>query len=122
MARLTAPNGATVIVADAKVERLIGQGFTTKKTHRGETKKSAPDDEDSPYKGLKVADLKALIAQRNEGREPDSRLSTDGKLAELRAALEADDKALAAAAADSDEGDDPDDEGDDPDGTDTDEQ
>jgi hypothetical protein len=109
MARLTAPNGATVIVADAKVERLLGQGFTTKKTRDGETKRPDPDREDSPYKGLKVADLKALIAERNESRDTDAHIPTDGKLAELRAALEADDKALAAAAAAADEGADPDD-------------
>jgi hypothetical protein len=51
-----------------------------------------PTDEGS-YSSLKVADLKAEIETRNEGREEDAVLSTEGKKADLIAALEADDAA-----------------------------
>lgn len=126
MPRLTAPNGAIVNVSDAKAARLLGQGYSKPRTDRSSDKDAAPGSQGvadvSPYKALKVADLKALIAERNQGREPDTHLPTAGKLTVLRAALEADDKALAAAAATADEGDDPDDEGDDPDDIDTGEQ
>lgn len=43
------------------------------------------------YESLKVADLKAEIESRNEGREEADLLSAEGKKADLIAALEADD-------------------------------
>jgi hypothetical protein len=43
------------------------------------------------YASMKVADLKAEIERRNEGREEPDRLPGDGKKADLVAALEADD-------------------------------
>jgi len=45
------------------------------------------------YQALKVADLRAEIERRNEGRDPEEQLSADGKKADLVAALEADDQA-----------------------------
>lgn len=55
----------------------------------------APVDADaesgSGYGDQKVADLKAEIAQRNEGREEADLIPGDGNKADLIAALEADD-------------------------------
>lgn len=45
------------------------------------------------YEGMKVADLKAEIDRRNEGRGEADLLSSDGKKADLVAVLEADDAA-----------------------------
>ena len=47
------------------------------------------------YEALKVADLKAEIERRNDGREESDRLSGEGKKADLIAALQADDDAQA---------------------------
>lgn len=44
---------------------------------------------------MKVPELKAEIEGRNEGRDEADRISTKGKLADLVAALEADDEAQA---------------------------
>lgn len=48
--------------------------------------------EPSGYLAMKVDDLKAEIVRRNEGRDDADKLSTEGKKAELIAALAADDK------------------------------
>jgi polyphosphate kinase 2 (PPK2 family) len=45
------------------------------------------------YSSMKVDDLKAEIESRNEGRDEDAQLSTEGKKADLIAVLEADDAA-----------------------------
>jgi hypothetical protein len=53
-----------------------------------------PDDLEGSgggYSAMKVDDLKAEIASRNEGREEADLIPSDGKKAELVAALEADD-------------------------------
>lgn len=47
--------------------------------------------DDKGYASLKVADLKAEIEKRNDGREDDAKLSTEGNKGDLVAALEADD-------------------------------
>jgi hypothetical protein len=52
-------------------------------------------DEPKGYADQKVDELKAEIESRNVDREDDAKLSTDGKKADLVAALEADDKAQA---------------------------
>jgi hypothetical protein len=52
----------------------------------------AAAQEGKSYDGLKVAELKAEIESRNEGRDEADVLSTDGKKADLIAVLEADDK------------------------------
>lgn len=49
------------------------------------------DVDDKGYASLKVADLKAEIEKRNDGREDDAKLSTEGNKGDLVAALEADD-------------------------------
>lgn len=86
MARLTAPNGATVSVSDEKVKRLLSQGYTSFGA-------AATADSKSPYKSLNVADLKAEIDARNRGREDADLLSLEGKKADLVATLDADDAA-----------------------------
>lgn len=50
------------------------------------------DGGDVAYGSMRVADLRALIEQRNEGRADEAQLSTDGSKADLIAALEADDR------------------------------
>lgn len=103
MARLIAPNGATVNVSDEKAARLLGQGYRSPgakaakraaKTDGG----TPPEDPEtvSPHAGLKVPELKAEIAKRNEGREPEALLSDEGVKAALVAVLDADDAAAAA--------------------------
>lgn len=44
------------------------------------------------YSAMKVADLKAEIERRNEGRDEADRLPDDGRKADLIAVLEADDE------------------------------
>ena len=51
------------------------------------------DGGDVAYGSMRVADLRALIEQRNEGRADEAQLSTEGSKADLIAALEADDRA-----------------------------
>lgn len=97
MTRLISPAGTVVSVADDKADRLAAWGF--KPYGESESGKVAEG-----YSALKVADLKAEIERRNEGREGDALLSVEGKKADLIAILEADD-----AAADSGNGE-PDDE------------
>jgi len=50
-----------------------------------------PQAAESAYTGQKVDDLKAEIDRRNEGREEADLIPSDGKKADLIAALEADD-------------------------------
>lgn len=50
-------------------------------------------EEDKGYGDMKVAELKAEIDQRNDGRDPASYIADDGNKADLVAALEADDAA-----------------------------
>lgn len=45
------------------------------------------------YTAMKVADLRAELGRRNEDREGDALLPTDGNKADLIATLEADDEA-----------------------------
>jgi hypothetical protein len=89
MVRLTAPNGATVDVSEEKAGRLAAQGFRPADGEAVATQSTS--DTESDYSALKVADLKAEIEMRNDGREGDAVLSTEGKKADLIATLEADD-------------------------------
>jgi len=98
MPRLIAPNGATVSVSDEKAERLLSQGFKAP----GAAAESEKSGKAEGYNALKVADLRAEIEKRNEGREEDAALSTEGKKVDLVAALEADD-AAASGSGDGDE-------------------
>jgi len=73
-----------VSVADSKDSRF-GEGW---RPYTGE-----PDAErtEGEYGTYKVADLRAEIASRNEGRGPFSMIPTEGKKAELVEFLTADD-------------------------------
>lgn len=51
------------------------------------------DDGDEGYDGWTVKELKTEISNRNESRDADSQLSSEGKKDDLIATLEADDKA-----------------------------
>lgn len=55
----------------------------------------APAESEDPFKGTSVADLKAEIAKRNEGREDDKKIvpAEPGNRPEIVAALVADDAA-----------------------------
>lgn len=86
MARLTAPNGATVSVSDEKAKRLLSQGYTSFGA-------AVTADSKSPYSSMKVDEIKAEIESRNEGRDEADLLSLEGKKADLVAVLDADDAA-----------------------------
>lgn len=86
LTRLIHDSGATVLVDVASADGLVGHGFRLAEQQSGKAE---------GYNALKVADLKAEIERRNEGREGDAVLSTEGKKAELVAVLEADDAAHA---------------------------
>lgn len=83
MARLITTSGVQVDVADEKVDRLLASG----------NYKLPDDGPASQYAGLKVADLKAEIESRNEGRDDDAKIPAEGSKAKLIAAIEADDAA-----------------------------
>lgn len=85
--RLTSPSGVVVGVRESKAERLVAQGFTPVGA------KSTPASSDSPYAGLKVAELRAEIESRNTDREDDAQLSAEGNKAALIATLTGDDEA-----------------------------
>lgn len=76
MPRLRNAAGVVVSVRDGKSV----QGFAP-----------VEDDASGGYEGQTVADLRAEIDRRNEGREEADRIPTDGKKADLVAALQADD-------------------------------
>jgi hypothetical protein len=72
--------GQTVTIDDSKAERGV-PGFTL------------VEGSAAPAKEPTVAELKAEIDRRNEGREDDAKLSKDGNKADLQATLAADDSA-----------------------------
>lgn len=72
--------GAIFSVDDSKDHRYGGPGYTDP---------NAP--EPTPYDDLKAADLKAEIDERNDGREDDAKMSSQGSKADLIALLVADD-------------------------------
>lgn len=84
MTKLTAPNGALVEVSEEKGKRLLKQGYKPR---------GAASDSTSPHASKKVADLKAEIDRRNEGRDEADLLSVEGNKADLVATLDADDAA-----------------------------
>jgi hypothetical protein len=69
-----------VNVDDDTAARLVSEGW------------KAADEPTGGYEAMKVADLRAEIARRNEGRDEADRLPDDGRKADLIAALEADDE------------------------------
>ena len=68
-------------VAPETVQRLVAKGLIEEYA------------QPSGYAELTVDELKALIEQRNEGREESEQLPAKGKKSDLIAALEADDEA-----------------------------
>lgn len=90
-------------VAEDQLERLVGLGLLDavelEDDDETENDDEATDPADAvdegPYKGLKVADLKEEIAERNEGRDEDAKIvpAAPGHRPELIAALIADDNA-----------------------------
>lgn len=86
MPRLTYHNGAAVSVSDETATALLTQGFTLDKGEK-------INEPDTGYSTQKVDDLRAEIDRRNQGRDEADALSTEGKKADLVAALEADDSA-----------------------------
>jgi hypothetical protein len=76
-----ATTGVIVNVSDATAARLPSQYRPIDAPAAGEG-----------YAAMKVADLRAEIERRNEGREEADRLPSDGRKADLIAALEADDE------------------------------
>lgn len=79
----TFTKGDQVIETSSAVEgaRLRAAGFT---------EKEAPAGDD--YESLKVADLKAEIERRNEGRDEEDQIPATGNKADLVEALAADDE------------------------------
>lgn len=84
MATIVSPKGKQFVVPDSVEADYLAQGYT----RPGQT---APVTLE--YSAMKVADLKAIIAERNADRDEVDRISVDGKKRDLVAALEADDAA-----------------------------
>jgi hypothetical protein len=72
-------NGVTVVTSEENAKRL-GSVFVPEGARKAEG-----------YAAMKVADLKAEIESRNEGRDEDDLLSVEGRKDDLVASLEADD-------------------------------
>lgn len=83
---------------DDKVPADVAKRITNPKAW-ADGKGSAGDDADPPegYAALDAKGLKAEIDKRNDGRDADAKISKAGGKDTLIAALEADDKAAAAA-------------------------
>jgi hypothetical protein len=92
MARLIAPNGATVNVSDEKAERLLATGY---RRPGGKAEKSEPPA--SRWAKVNKPELLAEIERRNADRADDVKIApADDKVGTLREALDADDAATAA--------------------------
>lgn len=79
-------------VADDVIERLVDEGMIAEIEPDSPTEPTEPT-EPEPYKGVSVADLKVVLAKRNEGRAEDAKIvpAEPGNRAEIVAALVADD-------------------------------
>jgi hypothetical protein len=82
MATVVSPKGKQFVVPDSVEADYLAQGFT----RPGQVAPVALE-----YSAMKVADLKSLIGERNAGRDEVDLIPTDGKKADMVAALEADD-------------------------------
>lgn len=83
-------------VKTVRLRNARGVVVTTTEENAGRLAGFEPADKvssDSPYAGLKVDELKAEIAKRNEGRDEADLLSLEGKKPDLVAVLDADDAA-----------------------------
>lgn len=91
MARLIAPNGATVNVSDEKAKRLLATGYRRPDANTRTEKDEAPA---SPWAKVGKPELLAEIEKRNADREDDAKIApADDKVGTLREALDADDAA-----------------------------
>ena len=89
-----APDWAVDVVSNPRVwGDDDGSGDAPAADDTGGDDESGEADAGSVYDAFTVADLRDEIRGRNEGREPDQRVSLDGNKADLVAALEADDAA-----------------------------
>lgn len=86
-------------VDEAQIERLVARGLIAKVEIEEEAEESEEGTATEPidegvYKGVKVPDLKADLAKRNEGREGDAVITPaePGNRPEIVAALLADDE------------------------------
>lgn len=89
---VTAPDGgAAVFGPDDELPAWASKAITNEKAWAEE---SGSDEEpvERSYDDMRVADLKALIGERNEGRGEADLIPDDGVKADLVAALEADDE------------------------------
>lgn len=89
---VTAPDGgAAVFGPDDELPAWASKAISNEKAWAEE---SGSDEEpvERSYDDMRVADLKALIGERNEGRDEGDLIPDDGVKADLVAALEADDE------------------------------
>lgn len=85
MARLKhTTTGVVVNVRDDKAARMAGRDWQPEGA-------ATTASDDGGYSSMKVDELRAAIASRNEGRDEADLIPSDGKKADLIAALEADD-------------------------------
>lgn len=108
MARYVVTGAAVVLATVDGTERYLyegapfnGEAFIEERVRRAVElgliaevdEPAAAEEEDEPYKGVTVPDLKAEIDKRNEGRADGEKIAPaePGKRAELVAALVADD-------------------------------
>ena len=98
---VTAPDGGAVVFGpDDELPAWASKAITNEKawaaqTGSDEDAAESGSDEDAAelsYDDMRVADLKALIGERNEGRDEADLIPDDGVKADLVAALEADDE------------------------------
>jgi len=81
-------------VDEKQLERLVDRGLIEVVEAEEAEADSADEADEGAYEGVNVADLKAEIKKRNEGREGDAKVvpAEPGNRAEIVAALIADDK------------------------------
>lgn len=84
--------GGVVYPAGTAETKELAEKITNPAHWTGE---ASSESTDTGYDGLKVDELKATIAARNEGRDEAKQIPATGNKADLVAALEADDAANA---------------------------
>ena len=97
MSRKLAANvwvGEEFFAAGSTPPKDVAEQITNPKAW-GDSADAGDESGASQYGDMKVADIKAEIEKRNEGRDDADLLSTDGKKDDLVAVLEADDAASA---------------------------
>ena len=96
---VTAPDGgAAVFGPDDELPAWASKAITNEKAWTGdvagagEGADAAEEPAERSYDDMRVAELRALIGERNEGRDEGDLIPDDGVKADLVAALEADDE------------------------------